>query len=123
MGGKPRLFFTRNFAANLDTIESFLAAEGRSAFQHLLNRVFDDICPKLSKFPLSGRSFLEHRPGSSEGQALLKRLQEKLRTRDDQREFVVDDYVILYLIRKRRIYLLAIKHHRQLSFDLLRFWS
>ncbi|MBM4260499.1 MAG: hypothetical protein FJ143_08295 [Deltaproteobacteria bacterium] len=39
------------------------------------------------------------------------------------REFGFDDYVLLYLVRKKRIYLVAIKHHKQLSFDLRRFWS
>jgi hypothetical protein len=38
------------------------------------------------------------------------------------REFVVDAYVVLYLVRRTRIYFIAIKHHRQLSFDLRRFW-
>jgi len=41
---------------------------------------------------------------------------------DDLREFVVDDYLLLYLLRGDRIIFLAIKHHRQLSFDLDQFW-
>ena len=123
MADKSRLFFTENFTANLDEIQSFLSVEGRSAFQRLLSRLFDDIGPQLSRFPLSGRSFFGHHAGSVEAQALVRRLHEKLRAGDDLREFVVDDYVVLYLIRGTRIYFLAIKHHRQLSFDLLRFWS
>jgi hypothetical protein len=34
----------------------------------------------------------------------------------------VDDYIVLYLVRRRRLYFLAIKHHRQLSFDFRRLW-
>jgi hypothetical protein len=36
---------------------------------------------------------------------------------------VVDDYPALYLVRGREIIFLAIKHHRQLSFDLRRLWT
>jgi hypothetical protein len=52
----------------------------------------------------------------------VDRLQGMLSKGDDLREFTVDDYVLLYLVRRTRVYFLAIKHHRQLSFDLQRFW-
>jgi hypothetical protein len=68
MAAKARLHFTENFNANLKTVELFLKPEGRSAFQRLLDRIFDDICHG-----------------------------------DDLREFTVDDYVLLYLVRARRI--------------------
>jgi plasmid stabilization system protein ParE len=123
MAGRARLLFTDNFARNLDAIESFLSVEGRTAFQRLLDRLFEDICPQLARFPKSGRFFLEHQVGSTQARALLERLEEKLRAGDELRELVVDDFVVLYLIRGNRIYFLAIKHHRQLSYDLLRFWS
>jgi plasmid stabilization system protein ParE len=123
MAGRARLLFTDNFARNLDAIESFLSVEGGAAFQRLLDHLFEDICPQLARFPKSGRSFLEHQVGSTEARSLFERLQEKLRAGDDLREFVVDAFVVLYLIRGNRIYFLAIKHHRQLSYDLLRFWS
>ncbi len=123
MAGRARLLFTDNFARNLDAIESFLSVEGRAAFQRLLDRLFEDICPQLARFPKSGRLFLQHKVGSTEARALFERLKEKLRAGDDLREFVVDAFVVLYLIRGNRIYFLAIKHHRQLSYDLLRFWS
>ena len=123
MADRSKLFFTGNFTANLDEIQSFLSVEGRLVFQHLLTRLFDDICPQVSRFPLSGRSFFEHNAGSAEGEKLFQRIRERLRAGDDLREFVVDDYVVLYLVRRTRIYFMAIKHHRQLSFDLRRFWS
>ena len=122
MAGKAQIFFTANFTVNLDEIHLFLS-EGRLAFQRLLDRLFDDICPQLSRFPLSGRSFIGHHAGSAEAEKLFERVQERLRPGDDLRELVVDDYVVLYLVRRTRIYFVAIKHHRQLSFDLRRFWS
>jgi hypothetical protein len=122
MAAKARLFFAENFTANLHAIQSFLSVEGQSAFQRLLKGVFDDLCPQVSRFPLSGRSFIAHHAGSAEAEQLIERVQERLRVGDDLREFVVDDYVVLYLVRRTRIYFIAIKHHRQLSFDLRRFW-
>jgi len=122
MAGKSRLFFTQNFTANLDEIQSFLSVEGRSAFQRLLNRLFDDICRQITRFPLSGRSFLEHHAGSTEADELIQNVRRRVRPGDELRELVVDDYVVLYLVRRTRIYFIAIRHHRQLSFDLRRFW-
>ncbi len=46
-----------------------------------------------------------------------------LRAGDEVREFTVDDYVVLYLVRGSRLYFLAIKHRRQLSFDLSCHWG
>ena len=122
MAARARPLFTENFAANLDSVRLFLEPEGRSAFRRLLGRVFDDIVPALCRFPQSGRSFLAHAVRSLEAQALLDRLKVMLRKGDDLREFVVDDYIILYLIRRSRLYFLAIKHHRQLSFDFRCLW-
>ncbi len=53
---------------------------------------------------------------------MVKRLRRRLEQADDLREFIADDYLLLYLVRGERIMFLSIKHHRQLSFDLKRFW-
>ena len=122
MAAKATLHFTDNFNANLEAIELFLKREGRSVFQRLLDRLFDDICPMVSRFPQSGRPFLARRAGSVQGETMASLLKELLGQVDVLREFTVDDYVLLYLVRGTRIYFLAIKHHRQLSYDLRRFW-
>jgi len=122
MAGRTRLLFTANFARNLDAIESFLSVEGKATFHRLLDRLFQEIGPQLVRFPKSGRLFFEHQARSAEAQALFARLQEELHAGDELRELVGDAFLILYLIRGNRLYFLAIKHHRQLSYDLLRFW-
>ncbi|MBI2211089.1 MAG: type II toxin-antitoxin system RelE/ParE family toxin [Deltaproteobacteria bacterium] len=122
MAASLRPLFTENFAANLDSIRLFLEPEGRLAFRRLINRLFQDIVPTLCRFPQSGRLFLAHAVQSMEAQALVDRLKALLKADDDMREFVVDDYLILYLVRQNRVIFLAIKHHRQLSFDLRRLW-
>ncbi len=121
-GRRPTPVFTENFIRNLNAIQSFLSPEGICAFNRLLDRLFDDIVPLLRRYPQSGRSFLAHPARSRESQALLRKLKEKMKKGDDLREFVVGDYLVLYLLRGTRILFLSIKHHRQLSFDLLRFW-
>lgn len=122
MAGK-RPAFTENFSENLTSIQTFLGPEGKSFFERLLDRLFDEIVPTLCRFPQAGRSLLAHRVHSKESKAMLTKLRDRLEVNDNLREFIMDDYVILYLIRGSRIVFLSIKHHRQLSFDLRRFWQ
>jgi plasmid stabilization system protein ParE len=124
MAGKLRTpVFSPNFIRNLDAIQSFLKPEGGRAFDDLLDRLFDEIVPMLRRHPQSGRPFLSHPIHSREGQLLLRKLKARMKKGDDPREFVAEEYLILYLLRGTRIVFLSIKHHRQLSFDLRRFWS
>lgn len=114
--------FTENFAKNLDAIQAFLGDEGRGAHARLLDRLFEDLIPTLMQFPQSGRPFLAHPIGSLEARRALRRLRRGLQAGDDLREFILDNYLVLYLVRHPVVAFLAIKHHRQLSFDLHRFW-
>ncbi len=114
--------FTENFSRNLEAIRTFLGTEGRPAFDRLLDRLFDDVIPSVCRFPQSGRPLLDRPTRSVETESLVKRLHTLLRPGDDLREFLVDEYLLLYIRRRRRLLFLAIKHHRQLSFDLNRFW-
>lgn len=122
MAGRLRVFFTENFAANLDAVRVFLEPEGRSAFRRLRDRLFEEVVPNLSRFPELGRSFLARGIRSVEAQALARRLRAGMRKGDDLRELIVDEYLILYVIRSNRLHFLAIKHHRQLSFNLKLLW-
>jgi plasmid stabilization system protein ParE len=119
-GKRPR--FTENFSANLTAIEQFVAPHSRTAFHRFLDRLFDDVIPTLCRFPQSGRSFLTRTVMSAKAKELTKALSKLLNKEDDLREFVMDDYLVLYLVRRHQVIFLAVKHHRQLSFDLKRFW-
>ena len=114
--------FTENFSLNLDALRLFLEPEGRAAFERLLDRLFDDIVPMLCRYSQSGRFFLQHPIRSREARSLSQKLKTFLKKGDELREFIMDDYLILYLRRDRRLIFLSIKHHRQISFDLRRFW-
>jgi plasmid stabilization system protein ParE len=119
-GKRPR--FTENFSANLTAIEEFVAPHSRTAFHRFLDHLFDEVVPTLCRFPQSGRSFLTRAVKSTKAKALTKDLRKFLDKGDDLREFVMDDYLVLYLVRRDQVIFLAVKHHRQLSFDLTRFW-
>lgn len=114
--------FTHNFAKNLEAIQAFLGDEGRPTFGHLVDRLLDDVVPTLCRFPFSGRSFLTHPIRSVEARAAVRRLKRAIQPGDDLREFIFDDYLLLYLPRDTQVIFLSIKHHRHLSFDLPRFW-
>ncbi len=114
--------FTQNFAENLGAIEAFLGDKRRAAFRHLVSRLLDDLVPTLCRFPFSGRSFLTYPIRSLEARAAVRRLKRSLQPSDNLREFILDEYLLLYLVRGDQVIFLSIKHHRQLSFDLPRFW-
>ncbi len=119
-GRRPR--FTDNFSTNLAAIEAFLAPQSRTAYHRFLDRLFDDVIPMLCRFPQSGRSFLARAVMSAKAKVATADLRQFLSKGDELREFVIDDYLVLYLVRRHHVIFLAVKHHRQLSFDLKRFW-
>ena len=119
-GKRPR--FTENFSANLTAIEEFVDPHSRVAFHRFLDRLFDDVIPTICQLPQSGRAFLTRAVKSTKANARTKDLRKFLKQGDDLREFIMDDYLVLYLVRQRHAIFLAVKHHRQLSFDLKRFW-
>jgi plasmid stabilization system protein ParE len=114
--------FTENFASNLDGIRTFLGAKGERVFVRLRDRLFGEIVPSVCRFPRSGRALLAASVRSTAVRALVRKLRRRLRSGDELRELIVDDYVLLYLLRGQRILFLAIKHQRQLSFDFPRLW-
>lgn len=114
---------TANFEANLAEIEAFLEeAQAGFAYDVLLTELADTVIPNLARYPRLGRSFLERQPQSVEARAKV----ELLRTifpGADLREYLSGDYLLLYAWIEQTIYLLSIRHHRQLSFDFEHLWA
>ena len=83
--------------------------------------------PNLERFPGIGRPFLAHSVRSVETSNALEALRTKLSalTPDPEalREYIFDQYLVLYAQVGMNLYLLAIKHHRQLSFDFQSHWG
>lgn len=117
MSKKTTVKLTARFEHNLEAIVSFLAeADALQAYDCLLDELVDTLIPNLERFPAMGRNFLERPAGSVEAVNALERLQTKLQG-GELREYLLADYLVLYTRFDTEIYLLAIKHHRQLSFD------
>jgi plasmid stabilization system protein ParE len=115
---------TANFQRNLDSIQAFLAEhDAQRAFAELLGQLFDTIIPNLESFPEIGIDFLARVPRSRQGLLRLDRLKGRLDRSAVVRELIAGDYLILYALRDPDVYLLAIKHHLQLSFDLQGHWG
>ena len=124
MSRRPRVEVTANFERNLDDIASFLAEhEASTAFDVLLAEILDKVVPNLERFPEIGTDLLARRPGSMQGAARIERLRARLGPATTIREYIMADYLVLYAVRDERRWLLAIRHHKQLSYDLKAHWS
>jgi hypothetical protein len=119
---KAAIKLTANFERNLASVEAFCAEEAApQLYDKLLDTLLQTVLPSLEQFPQMGPSFLARKSGSVEARRITRRLESAI-ARGDIREYLFDDYLVLYAIVQDAIYLLSIKHHRQLSFDLQSFW-
>ena len=129
MAKKSVVKFTANFERNLEDIEHFLTEqEAPQTFDGLLDELLETVIPNLEQFPEMGRPFMARQPRSVETTNALAKLRTKLsglnQEMDALREYVLKDYLLLYvLIDGATIYMLAIRHQRQLSFDFEGHWG
>ena len=119
---------TANFERNLADIERFLTdAEAPEACDTLLDQLLDTLIPNLKRFPAIGRPFLANAARSVETTNALEALRAKLSTLTPDpealREYILEHYLVLYAQIGGSLYLLAIRHHRQLSFDFQSHWG
>jgi len=118
-----RVRVAANFERNLSSIREFLIEQEASAcFDSLITRLFGDVIPNLKRFPKMGRDFLRRDPLSEEGRAKLHSLKMKSGRDTEIREYIAEEYLLLYAFPDSVVTLLAIRHHRQLSFDLRAYW-
>jgi hypothetical protein len=118
----PVVKLTANFERNLADIARFLTeAQALQAFDDLLHELLVTVIPNLERFPGMGRPFLKRAVGSVEATNAMSTLRAKLKAvlaqPEGLREYVMDHYLVLYAQIDENIYMLSIKHHRQLSFD------
>jgi plasmid stabilization system protein ParE len=114
---------TPNFRRTLDDVEAYLREAGaEQAFDALLDDLADKVIPNLGRFPEMGRDFMTRSAGSIEvaqGMDGLRELAAPLRLR----EYILSPYLLLYATSGQVVHLLAIRHHRQLSFDFAGLWG
>ncbi len=113
---------TANFKRNLDEIEKFLIdADATQSFEALIDELTSTVIPNMERFPKMGRNFMDRPARSIEASNGLDRLRKKLGG-GELREYVLNDFLLLYAQYGQTVYLLSIKHHRQLSFDFAHLW-
>ena len=118
-----RVELTASFLERLDAIEAFLVeADAGFAFDALVAELRATVIPYLRRFPRIGRRYLANPPQSAEALAQLAAL--PAGAPDALREYLHGDYLMLYAAVETQasVYLLSIRHHRQLSFDFARLW-
>lgn len=126
MAAKPTVQLTANFERNLEDLEAFLIeAEAPSAFDALLDELMGTVIPNLERFPGMGRPFRERPVRSVEvanGVARLARQLAALDKNGELREYVMAHHLLLYARIRGTVFLLSIRHQRQLSFDFAALW-
>ena len=111
-----------SFIERLESIETFLAeADAPQAYDKLLDGLRRTVIPNLRRFPRIGRSYLDQPPQSAEAMTQLAALPRG--AADALREYLHGDYLILYTLTGSTVYLLSIRHHRQLSFAFAKLWQ
>lgn len=118
-----RVELTASFVDRLAAIETFLEeAAAAVMFDKLLAELRATIIPNLGRFPRMGRRYLDQPPQSAEALAQLAALPSG--AADALREYLHGDYLILYAIDEPNsiVYLLSVRHHRELSFQFARLW-
>lgn len=125
--------YTANFEANLQDIEAFwIENKFPQGYDHLLDELLDTVLVNLERHPRMGRAFMSRQPASVEAQTQHEELQAKMAAHAqlvDMREYVMTGYLVLYVLLEAtpessaKIYLVSIKHHKQLSFNFERLWN
>ena len=118
-----RVELTASFLERLDSILAFLTeADAAFAFDDLLAELRATVIPNLARFPRIGRRYLDNPPQSAEALAQLAALPSG--AAGALREYLHGDYLMLYAAvdAEATVYLLSVRHHRQLSFDFARLW-
>lgn len=127
MARKQRLSvkLTENSERNLEAIATFWAEhEFPEGYDRLLDELTDTVVPNLEQFPTIGPPLLSREATSVEALSKQGQLQRRL-TRfagGELREYILQEYLVLYAHLDETIYLLSIRHHRQLSFDFAHLW-
>lgn len=118
-----RVELTASFLQRLEAIEVFLSDAGAAyAYDDLVADLLGTVVPNLARFQRMGRRYLDQPPQSAEALAQLAAL--PAGTAGALREYLHGDYLLLHWVpdAKPVVYLLSVRHHRQLSFDFAGLW-
>lgn len=124
--GLARVRVTANVEANLAAIETYWRSrEAPEALRPLVDEL-EQAIEALERHPRIGRDFLARAARSLEARDRIEALRDALGG-SEIREYVAGDYLMLYAFdpgaRPPSAALLAIRHHRELSFDFEGYWQ
>jgi tagatose-1,6-bisphosphate aldolase non-catalytic subunit AgaZ/GatZ len=114
--------FTANFESNLAHIKAYWSDKQFPAgFDRLIAELQNTTIPILETHPRLGRPFFERQAQTLQAkqkmQAITSQLA-RLAANAELREYVMTDYTALYALVADTLYLLAIKHHKLLAFEV-----
>lgn len=111
--------FADNFHRNLEGIQAFLIeADAATEADQLVDALFDRLIPAMEEHPRIGRDWLTRTPHSPRGDAVRARIVDRLAGKRELREIILGDYLVLYTLDDETAVLLAIRHHRQLAYEV-----
>ncbi len=114
--------FTPNLEANLTDIERYWTDhQFPVGFDRLMVELVDTVIRNLENHPRYGRRFFDRQAQTLQALQKTQSVATQLANVSEDgelREYVMTDYTVLYALVADSIYLLSIKHHKQLIFDL-----
>ena len=120
MNSSIEIHITSNFERNLDEIEEFMSSNDCAhLFIPLVDELFTTVIPNIERFPDIGVNFLDRTINSVEVINRIEKILNYIQPNSVIREYLFLDYLLLYLHDDNKVYLLSIKHHRQLKYDAL----
>ena len=104
--------------AFLHALDHLLDNEAIAAAERFAEAALVSLPDRLERHPRSGRDYLARNPGTPRLLETLARVRSLLGTDIELREILLEDYLVLYAIQNQTVHLLAIRHHRQSSFEI-----
>jgi plasmid stabilization system protein ParE len=106
---------TDSFWAGMSRIGEFLvSAEAGHRYESLLDDFDQIIVPNLGAFPQIGKPYIGDTQQSTEALMAVAKLPRDARS--NLRQYVHDDYSILYVLGPELIHIVAIRHHKESTF-------
>lgn len=108
----------RAYAHRLDeAVEYLLGVGADTKAQALLDQAYETLPKRLTQVPRSGREFTARNPKTPEVLAVWEAVRDLFGDDIELREYILEDYLVLYAIHHDVIHLLTLRHHRQCGFD------
>ncbi|WP_050454083.1 type II toxin-antitoxin system RelE/ParE family toxin [Candidatus Burkholderia verschuerenii] len=122
---RVKIRISGEFDARLTEIERYLnRVERPESFRQLVKAIREKVAPMLKRFPAIGRRVFNTKPDTVDALLAMEELMGMARNNGDTlREYLFDDYVLLYWLSEDAITFLSIRHTREVSFEFHDLWG